>query len=933
VDIPAVTDDYDGQARSALTPVDIGADAGDYAALHVPIINYTPLADVAGLDAPTLADVTITVPGGVNIAPGTRPRLYYKRSTDADTFNDNTSATDGWKWVEAEGTGGSPFSFTLDYARLNGGAASGGETIQYFVVAQSLDATPVVGLSAGVFAGQPASVALTAAAFPLVGPVDSYHIRLSGTVTVCPSGCDYASLTLAGGLFAAINTYGLGGDLIAEIRGDLTAETGANSLNQWTDQGGGPWTLTIQPAGGAARIISGTAGCLIYLNGADRVTIDGLNSGGNTLLIRGRGAAIGFINDASQNTVRNCTIEGKTPLLGGVVSFGRGAVTGNDDNTIANNVIRDRSDVTAVPYNLIYSSDDLSGKSNSGNIVRDNTLKNFERVGILLQNSNGNADWTISGNTIFQEATRTLAMYGINFSAQGTNTITGNTIRDLMGRSAIGICLGDAGGTTVSGNRITLATAGSTYAWSGIVVGSGSTTSAVTLTNNLITLIPSTSASQPLYGISDYAYSGSTLNVYHNSVYIGGTATGSTTWAFLRTTYKADTVTLKNNIFFNGRTGGSVNHFAAGNQSASGTFTSDYNLFAGTGTTTPASFMDWGTSSSGTPVDFATWQTSSGGDSHSYADLAANIPAASLFTDAASGDLSIMTGSGFEAPPLPSDRGVSGLGVTDDYSGTLRSTTLPDLGAFEFDVNRTGLAGPDTLAGGWGYYDTLGIDSGAVTAGADVNAVDLTMAAGATLDMDSFNLNVAGSGNAISSQQDVTGNTDFTFLGPTGVVINPGDSLPLGQTDVAIRFLGADTTSCVSGGETTVRRCFQINPTNTTGRNATVRFYFDETRDLNGLTCANLKAYHNDGSTWSLAGGTGGTPTCTGGISYVEVTGVTTFSDFVLGNENPSGGPTAVRLSDFTARPAGVPYAWPVVVGLVGVAIGAVAVGARRRRW
>jgi hypothetical protein len=753
--------------------------------------------------------------------------------------------------------------------------------------------------------------------------------------TVCATGCDFASLTLADGLFAKINTAGLYSDVTAEIRGDLTAETGATPLNRWTDVLGGPWTLTIQPAGGAARTVSGSATVLINLNGADRVTIDGLNSGGNSLLLRNTstGTAINFSNDASDNTVRNCTVEGASSTSSGVanslIQFGGGVTTGNDNNTITSNVIQ-WSGTASPPFSLISSTGTADTIANSGNTISNNTLKNFGKYpkspttgyGVNIAGT-GNENWTISGNTIFQEVARTATLYGIYFNAQGTNRINGNTIRDLNStRPVTGLYLGDAWDTTVSGNRITLTTAGSTSAWYGIYFGGGSgTTAAVTLANNQVTISPSTGASQPLYGIYDYAYSANTLNVYHNSVYVGGTATGSATWLFLRTTFKTDTVALKNNIFFNNRTGGSVNHFAAGNQSAgSGTFTSDYNLFAGTGATA-ASFMDWGTSSSGTPVDFAAWQSSSGGDSHSYADVAANIPAASLFTDAATGDLSIQTGSGFDAPPLPSNRGVAGTGVTDDYNGAARSTTMPDLGAFEFDVDRTGLAGPDTLAGGWGYYDTLGIDGGAITANADVNVVTLNMAGGATLDMGAHTLNVVGSGTAISNQQDVGGDSAFTFLGLTGVVISPGDTLPLGQMGVTIRYLPGGTTSCVSGGQPTVRRCFQIDPADTTGRNAAVRFHFDETRDLNGLTCSALKAYHHDGSgAWSLAGGTGGAPTCTGGVSYVEVNGVADFSAFVLADpaNAPSGSPTAVTLASFTAMPQGraIVLAWQTVSDL-----------------
>lgn len=167
-----------------------------------------------------------------------------------------------------------------------------------------------------------------------VGVAAAPLAALSGTVTVCASGCDYTSLTLAGGLFAAINAEGLSGDLVAEIRGDLTAETGANRLNQWTDDGG-PWMLTIQPAGGVTRTVSiNVHTALINLNGADRVTIDGLNSGGNALVIRRTGigqATIRLVNGASNNTVRNCTVEGFVPYRSstpdGVIRLGGGRIT------------------------------------------------------------------------------------------------------------------------------------------------------------------------------------------------------------------------------------------------------------------------------------------------------------------------------------------------------------------------------------------------------------------------------------------------------------------------------------------------------------------------------------------------------------------------------------------------------------------------------
>ena len=102
--------------------------------------------------------MTITDGSGVNTTAGTKPRLYYKKSTDANTYVGNTSADNGWKYVEATGAG--PFNFLTSYALLQS-AVVAGDIIQYFVVAQDLAATPNVGINSGTFNAVPTSVALT----------------------------------------------------------------------------------------------------------------------------------------------------------------------------------------------------------------------------------------------------------------------------------------------------------------------------------------------------------------------------------------------------------------------------------------------------------------------------------------------------------------------------------------------------------------------------------------------------------------------------------------------------------------------------------------------------------------------------------------------------------------------------------------------------
>ncbi len=186
--VAGITDDFDGQVRNATTP-DIGADEGTFplADFAAPAIAYTAIANTTPVGTLAFGGVTVTDGSGVNGTLGTRPRVYYKKSTNANALADNTNATDGWKYVEANGAT-SPFDFTIDHALLFGGAGvSAGDVIQYFVVAQDLATTPNVGLNSGTFAAAPTSVALTGAAFPIGGTIRQYNVvdvPLNGDYTV-----------------------------------------------------------------------------------------------------------------------------------------------------------------------------------------------------------------------------------------------------------------------------------------------------------------------------------------------------------------------------------------------------------------------------------------------------------------------------------------------------------------------------------------------------------------------------------------------------------------------------------------------------------------------------------------------------------------------------------------------------------------------------
>ena len=457
--VVSITIDYDNTPRGA-TP-DVGAD--EFTGLGTdnagPNIVYTTLG--TGVVAPTrvlTSWATITDPSGVNTTPGTRPRIYYKKSTNANAFNSNTNVTDGWKYVEASNAA-SPFSFTIDYSLLFGGAGvANGDIIQYFVIAQDMDASVMIGTNAAGYPTTPGSVNLTGADFPVVGLINQYPIvsvGLSGTINVGPTEL-VTSLTNAGGIFQAINASTLTGNLIINITGDLTAETGTFALNQWSEDGVGNYTVTIQPSAAVVRNIYGSnaAAALIRFDGADRVNIDGRFGGtGQYLMFRNTSntaQTMSFINDASNNTVQYCILESgntstSTTLGGNLFIGGTTGSTGNDNITISNCDIRDRSDIAGTSAMGIYCIGNNTGGItlyNENCVFTNNTIHDWFLVNSGTQYgmfvSTGNTGFTITGNSFYQTATRT------------ATTGTTSAVRCLIINQSVG--LNTIGGYTITGN-------------------------------------------------------------------------------------------------------------------------------------------------------------------------------------------------------------------------------------------------------------------------------------------------------------------------------------------------------------------------------------------------------------------------------------------------------------------------------------------------
>lgn len=164
----------------------------------------------------------------------------------------------------------------------------------------------------------------------------------------------------------------------------------------------------------------------------------------------------------------------------------------------------------------------------------------------------------------------------------------------------------------------------------------------------------------------------------------------------------------------------------------------------------------------------------------------------------------------------------------------------------------------------------------------------------------------------------ITGTTDVVFQsnGPgPGLVIN-ANGLDLGPTDVIVRSNQACTTVA---GET-VLRCFDIAPTNNTGRDATITFYFYSSQLPTGQSCADLNVFHWNGNSWDLllldTGYGAGGRECSSDPHAIRVKNVSSFSAFVIKAETP----TTATVYDFGGYSTGLPLALLSLLGIWGAA-------------
>jgi hypothetical protein len=538
--IAAVTDDYDGTTRSGVTPVDIGADAGSFTTSDgsPPVITYTTLTSGTNTNRALTNFATIT--DNIGVSGSSKPRFYYKKSTDNDAFVGNTSGDNGWKYVVASNSS-SPYSFTIDYSLINGGSVANNDVIQYFVVAQDTSNNLVSIPDGATASGNPPADNINGKSTT----VNTYTIlttTLSGTISV-GSGQTYTTLTGAGGLFAAMNTSVVTGNLTVNITSDIT-EDGTNSLSAIAEEPyGSNFTTTIQPSTTSMRTISATAVAsgtpMININGADFVSFDGRSGGSGSFLTfrntnstaANTGASIQFTNGALSGTIRNAVIENNgTSSTRGAIIIG---ASGTNTVTITTNDIRDATaGTTGQPVNGIYSNLNTNTVT-----VSSNNIFNCSGTGVLFTTV-ANA-CSITGNSFYATTTSTsTAQTSISVQSGNNHSITGNFI---------GGNTSSAGGTAWINSAI--------VTFKGITTA-GSTTTANSIQNNTIQNISLTNAGAATFtgievttGLSNIGTStGNTIG--HTSTSGSITVAGSSTTTGINST-TTSTITVSNNLIAN----------------------------------------------------------------------------------------------------------------------------------------------------------------------------------------------------------------------------------------------------------------------------------------------------------------------------------------------------------------------------------------------
>jgi hypothetical protein len=457
----------------------------------------------------------------------------------------------------------------------------------------------------------------------------------------------------------ALNSFGVSGP-VNFLLTDATypSETYPIIINQYAGSSSTN-TLTIKPNPGVASTFTGSAAgsALIKLNGADYVTINGVNTGGSSLTFNNTNtgglnlwiASASAVNGALNNTITNIVSAG--PSIGGVLA-GSGTVLGGDAES-----------------------------PNSNNSITGSTFSNTQN-GIYVRGNTTTLDnnWLIAGNNLGSSADATKHTFrGMALINLSNCNVSYNNIRGVLsGTTSTATVTGistfiNMSGGTISKNRISDVYQRNTDGWgaNGIGLNSTSTASNLLVSNNFISGVRGHGYSLGA-GFADNGYgivitAGGGYNVYYNSVAMNVDQVVNGLPAALNVTSGVTTnssLDIRNNIFQNTQTVGTERYSVY-----SGAPNTRFSLINYNNYYTAGPNLGFLTSNRS---NLAAWQTATGQDANSSSVLV-------NFVDAANNNLHL-TGASIGDVNL---YGTFIAAVTVDIDDQPRSAVNPYKGADE----------------------------------------------------------------------------------------------------------------------------------------------------------------------------------------------------------------------------------------------------------
>jgi trimeric autotransporter adhesin len=467
-------------------------------------------------------------------------------------------------------------------------------------------------------------------------PNGTYTINKNGQSTYIPGkpGGNFLSFADA----KAAMGCGIGGAIVFNVAPNsgpyteqliLDSIPGTSAINTITFNGNGN-TITFNATSNSQRAV-------IKLNGADHIIFDSLviEAGGGTY-----GYGVQLINNADSNIVRKCTINtsvsSTSTNYAGMVINSSDAGTISTGNTLCDANLFDSNTITGGYYGITLVGNTTAAGFLNNNSFTNNTIQDFYNYGLYLTGTNFT---NVTGNK-FTRAARTntaTSVYGIYVTTAASNRLN------------------------ISKNRFTRFFGGisaNTATFYGVYHNSVTASPEDTVSNNLFYDLD---GNGPIYAL--YNTGSSNIWYYHNTISIDNTtstATGTSVGFYHTTT--ATGIQFVDNIITINRGGTGVKHAIYLNSTTSEVLSDNNDLYVNA-TNAHTGFY------TANRTTLADWQTATTKDANS---LGMNP----LYTDVNNGNY---------MPQLAAmDNKGTPVGITTDILNAVRSTTTPDMGAYEF---------------------------------------------------------------------------------------------------------------------------------------------------------------------------------------------------------------------------------------------------------